>query len=55
MESTGVYWIARSKFWKRRFGDSAVDTRQQAPGAGRDRKSDPTDCDGFSACIAADC
>lgn len=46
MESTGVYWIAPHEVLEAQgFEVRLVDTRQLAQVPGRDRKSDPTDCE----------
>jgi transposase len=46
MESTGVYWIAPHEVLEAEgFEILLVDTRQLARVPGRDKKSDPTDCE----------
>ena len=46
MESTGVYWIAPHEVLKAQGLEILlVDTRQLARVPGRDKKSDPTDCE----------
>jgi transposase len=46
MESTGVYWIAPHEVLEAQgFEVLLVDTRQLARVPGRDKKSDPTDCE----------
>jgi transposase len=46
MESTGVYWIAPHEVLEAEgFEVRLVDTRQLARVPGRDKKSDPTDCE----------
>jgi transposase len=46
MESTGVYWIAPHEILERQGLEVLlVDTRQLAKVPGRDKKSDPTDCE----------
>jgi transposase len=46
MESTGVYWIAPHEVLEAQgFEVRLVDTRQLARVPGRDKKSDPTDCE----------
>jgi transposase len=46
MESTGVYWIAAHEVLEAAgFGVLLVNTRQLAQVPGRDRKSDPSDCE----------
>ena len=46
MESTGVYWIARHEVLEAQgLQVLLVDTRQLAQVPGRDKKSDPTDCE----------
>jgi transposase len=46
MESTGVYWIAPHEVLEGQgFAVLLVDTRQLAQVPGRDKKSDPTDCE----------
>jgi transposase len=46
MESTGVYWIAPHEVLEAQgFEILLVDTRQLAQVPGRDKKSDPTDCE----------
>ncbi len=46
MESTGVYWIAPQEVLEAEgFETLLVDTRQLARVPGRDKKSDPTDCE----------
>jgi transposase len=46
MESTGVYWIAPHEILEAAgFEVLLVDTRQLARVPGRDKKSDPTDCE----------
>src|SRR3954452_25321460 len=46
MESTGVYWIAPHEVLEAEsFQILLVDTRQLARVPGRDRKTDPTDCE----------
>jgi len=46
MESTGVYWIARHEVLEAQgLQVLLVDTRQLAPVPGRDKKSEPTDCE----------
>jgi transposase len=46
MESTGVYWIAPHEILEANgFEILLVDTRQLARVPGRDKKSDPTDCE----------
>lgn len=46
MESTGVYWIAPHEVLEGQgFEILLVDTRQLAQVPGRDKKSDPTDCE----------
>ena len=46
MESTGVYWIAPHEILEAQgFEVLLVDTRQLARVPGRDKKSDPTDCE----------
>jgi transposase len=46
MESTGVYWIAPHEILEAQgFEVLIVDTRQLARVPGRDKKSDPTDCE----------
>jgi hypothetical protein len=46
MESTGVYWIAPHEILEAQgFEVFLVDTRQLAQVPGRDRKTDPTDCE----------
>jgi transposase len=46
MESTGVYWIAPHEVLEAQgFEILLVDTRQLARVPGRDKKSDPTDCE----------
>jgi len=46
MESTGVYWIAPHEILEAEgFEILLVDTRQLARVPGRDKKSDPTDCE----------
>jgi transposase len=46
MESTGVYWIALHEVLEAQgFEMLLVDTRQLAQVPGRDKKSDPTDCE----------
>lgn len=46
MESTGVYWIAPHEVLEAQgFEMLLVDTRQLARVPGRDKKSDPTDCE----------
>lgn len=46
MESTGVYWIAPHEVLEGQgFEIVLVDTRQLARVPGRDKKSDPTDCE----------
>lgn len=46
MESTGVYWIAPHEVLEAQgFEILLADTRQLARVPGRDRKSDPTDCE----------
>jgi transposase len=46
MESTGVYWIAPHEILEAQgFEVRLVDTRQLARVPGRDKKSDPTDCE----------
>ncbi len=46
MESTGVYWIAPHEILGGQgFETLLVDTRQLARVPGRDKKSDPTDCE----------
>ena len=46
MESTGVYWIAPHEVWEAQgFTVLLVDTRQLAKVPGRDKKTDPTDCE----------
>src|SRR6266498_185563 len=46
MESTGVYWIAPHEVLEAQgLGVLLVDTRQLARVPGRDKKTDPTDCE----------
>ena len=46
MESTGVYWVARHEVLESQgFEVLLVSTRQLAQVPGRDRKSDPADCE----------
>ena len=46
MESTGVYWIAPHEVLEAQgLALLLVDTRQLAQVPGRDKKSDPTDCE----------
>src|SRR5262249_34832742 len=46
MESTGVYWIAPHEVLEAQgFEVLLVDTRQLARVPGRDKKTDPTDCE----------
>jgi transposase len=46
MESTGVYWIAPHEILEAQgFAVLLVDTRQLARVPGRDKKTDPTDCE----------
>ena len=46
LESTGVYWIAPHEVLEAQgFEVRLVDTRQLAQVPGRDKKSDPTDCE----------
>src|SRR5712692_5632088 len=45
MESTGVYWIAPHEVLEKDFEVLLVDTRQLARVPGRDKKTDPTDCE----------
>jgi transposase len=46
MESTGVYWIAPHEVLEGEgFEILRVDTRQLARVPGRDKKSDPSDCE----------
>lgn len=46
MESTGVYWIAPHEILEAQgFDVLLVDTRQLARVPGRDKKTDPTDCE----------
>ncbi len=46
MESTGVYWIAPHELLEAAgFELLLVDTRQLARVPGRDKKTDPTDCE----------
>ena len=46
MESTGVYWIAPHEVWEAEGLEvMLVDTRQLARVPGRDKKSDPFDCE----------
>ena len=46
MESTGVYWIAPHEVLEAEgFEVLLVDTRQLAQVPGRDKKTDPTDCE----------
>jgi transposase len=46
MESTGVYWIAPHEVLERQgLSVLLVDTRQLARVPGRDKKTDPTDCE----------
>lgn len=46
MESTGVYWIAPHEVLEAQgLQVLLVDTRQLAQVPGRDKKSDPTDCE----------
>ena len=46
MESTGVYWVAPHEILEGQgFEVLLVDTRQLAQVPGRDKKSDPTDCE----------
>ena len=46
MESTGVYWIAPHEILEGQgFEVLLVDTRQLARVPGRDKKTDPTDCE----------
>jgi transposase len=56
MESTGVYWIAPHEVLEAAGLEVLlVDTRQLARVPGRDKKTDPTDCEWIQRCIAADC
>src|SRR5713226_8304952 len=46
MESTGVYWIAPHEVWEAGgFELMLVDTRQLARVPGRNKKTDPLDCE----------
>jgi transposase len=45
MESTGVYWIAPHEVLEKNFEVLLVDTRQLARVPGRDKKTDPSDCE----------
>ena len=46
MESTGVYWIAPHEVWEAESWEvRLVDTRQLARVPGRDKKTDPVDCE----------
>jgi transposase len=46
MESTGVYWIAPHEVLEEQGLEVLlVDTRQLARVPGRDKKTDPTDCE----------
>jgi transposase len=45
MESTGVYWIAPHEVLEKDFEVLLVDTRQLARVPGRDKKTDPSDCE----------
>src|SRR5205814_3166979 len=45
MESTGVYWIAPHEVLERDFEVLLVDTRQLARVPGRNKKTDPSDCE----------
>src|SRR5271169_1166230 len=46
MESTGVYWIAPHEVWETQgFEVLLVDTRQLARVPGRNKKTDPSDCE----------
>ena len=46
MESTGIYWIAPHEVWEGQgLQVLLVDTRQLARVPGRDKKTDPTDCE----------
>src|SRR5215469_3970832 len=54
MESTGVYWIAPHEVLEgQSFKVLLVDTRQLARVPGRDKKTDPTDCEWISGCTLA--
>src|SRR5664279_2850588 len=56
MESTGVYWIAPHEVLEAQaLQVLLVDTRQLARVPGRDKKSDPSDCEWISGCTVADC
>jgi transposase len=45
MESTGVYWIAPHEVLEKDFAVLLVDTRQLARVPGRNKKTDPSDCE----------
>src|SRR3989441_1291245 len=45
MESTGVYWIAPHEVLEKDFSVLLVDTRQLARVPGRNKKTDPSDCE----------
>jgi transposase len=45
MESTGVYWIAPHEVLKKYCEVLLVDTRQLARVPGRNKKTDPSDCE----------
>jgi len=45
MESTGVYWIAPHEVLEKDFDVLLVDTRQLARVPGRNKKTDPRDCE----------
>ena len=45
MESTGVYWIAPHEVLEKNFEVLLVDTRQLARVPGRNKKTDPSDCE----------
>ena len=45
MESTGVYWIAPHEVLEKDFEVLLVDTRQLARVPGRNKKTDPSDCE----------
>ena len=45
MESTGIYWIAPHEVLEKYFEVLLVDTRQLARVPGRNKKTDPSDCE----------
>jgi transposase len=45
LESTGVYWIALQEVLEKNFEVLLVDTRQLARVPGRNKKTDPSDCE----------